>query len=73
MTTPTAVPGEGSSAGRARRCAHGPGAETRLQLIQRIDDAYGLALVLVLTTFVVSMTLPPEGCWSGWRRSQSLG
>jgi hypothetical protein len=61
MTTPTAVPGEGSSAWRARRFAHGSGAETRLQLIQRIDDAYGLVRVLVLTRFVVSMTLPAEG------------
>ena len=64
MTTPTGVPSEASSAGRARRFAHGPSAETRLQLIQRIGDAYGLVLVLILTTFVVSMTLPPQG-WLG--------
>jgi hypothetical protein len=64
MTTPTGVPDERSSAGRAHRFAHGPSAETRLQLIQRIGDAYGLVLVLILTTFVVSMTLPPQG-WLG--------
>jgi hypothetical protein len=35
--------------------------ETRLELAGRIADAYGLVLILVLTTFVVIMTLPPEG------------
>jgi hypothetical protein len=64
MTTPTDVPGERSSAGRAHRFAHRPSAETRLQLIQRIGDAYGIVLLLILTTFVVTMTLPPEG-WLG--------
>jgi Ion channel len=64
MTTPTGVPGQGSSAGRARRFAHRPSPETRLQLIERIGDAYGIVLLLILTTFVVSMTLPPEG-WLG--------
>ena len=38
--------------------------ETRLQLAHRIDNAYGLVLALVLITFVVMMTLPPEG-WGG--------
>ena len=33
-------------------------------LFQRIVDAYGLVLVLVLTTFVVTATLSPEG-WAG--------
>jgi hypothetical protein len=64
MTTPTDETGEGSSVGRARRFAHRPSAETRLQLIQRIGDAYGIVLLLILTTFVVSMTLPPQG-WLG--------
>ncbi len=64
MTTPTAVPGAGSHSGRARRFAHGPSPETRLQLIERIADAYGLVLLLILTTFVVTMTLPSEG-WLG--------
>ena len=54
MTTPTVAPGERSRSGRARR----------LQLIERIGDAYGLVLLLILTTFVVTMTLPPEG-WLG--------
>jgi len=35
-----------------------------LQLLERIGDAYGLVLVLILTTFVVTMTLPPQG-WAG--------
>jgi voltage-gated potassium channel Kch len=64
MPTPIGVPGEGAHSGRARRFAHGPSAETRLQLIQRIGDAYGLVLLLILTTFVVTMTLPQEG-WLG--------
>jgi hypothetical protein len=43
--------------GRRRR-------ETRLELAQRIANAYGVVLVLILITFVVMMTLPPEG-WAG--------
>jgi hypothetical protein len=35
--------------------------ETRLERAQRISDAYGLVLVLILTTFVVTMTLPQKG------------
>jgi hypothetical protein len=35
-----------------------------LQFVERIGDAYGLVLVLILTTFVVTMTLPEEG-WAG--------
>ncbi len=35
--------------------------ETRLELAERIGDAYGLVLILILVTFVVTMTLPPEG------------
>ena len=38
--------------------------ETRLELAQRIANAYGIVLILVLITFVVMMTLPPEG-WGG--------
>jgi len=38
--------------------------ETPLELAERIADAYGLVLFLILTTFVVMMTLPPEG-WGG--------
>jgi len=38
--------------------------ETRLQRAERLADAYGLVLVLILVTFVVMMTLPPEG-WAG--------
>ncbi len=33
-------------------------------MVERIGDAYGLVLVLILTTFVVAMTLPPQG-WGG--------
>jgi Ion channel len=33
-------------------------------LLQRISDAYGLVLVLVLTTYVAAATLSPEG-WVG--------
>jgi hypothetical protein len=35
--------------------------ETPLELAERIGDAYGLVLLLILVTFVVTMTLPPEG------------
>ncbi len=38
--------------------------ETPLELIERIGEAYGLVLLLILVTFVVMMTLPPEG-WGG--------
>ena len=58
------VPVEGSDSGRARRFARGPSRETQLQFVQRIGDAYGLVLILILTTFVVTMTLPPTG-WAG--------
>ena len=58
------VPVGGSDSARARRFARGLSDETRLQFLARIGDAYGLVLVLILTTFVVTMTLPPEG-WVG--------
>ena len=48
----------------ARRFARRPIDETPLQLAERIADAYGLVLVLIIATFVVTMTLPPEG-WAG--------
>ena len=38
--------------------------ETPLELAERIGDAYGLVLLLIIITFVVMMTLPPEG-WGG--------
>ena len=38
--------------------------ETPLELAERIGDAYGLVLLLIIVTFVVMMTLPPEG-WGG--------
>ncbi len=58
------MPGEGSDSARGRRFARGPSRETRLQFVQRIGDAYGVVLILILTTFVVTMTLPPTG-WAG--------
>lgn len=47
-----------------RRFARRETDETWLERAQRIADAYGLVLVLILTTFVVTMTLPPQG-WVG--------
>jgi hypothetical protein len=59
------VPGERSDPpARPRRFVRGPVGETRLELVARIADAYGLVLVLILTTFVVTLTLPPTG-WGG--------
>jgi len=49
---------------RARRFSRGPSDETSLQLVERIGDAYGLVLILILTTYVVTVTLPPQG-WVG--------
>ncbi len=48
----------------SRRGLSRGGGETRLQLVERIGEAYGLVLVLILLTFTVTMTLPPEG-WGG--------
>src|SRR5947209_11456705 len=45
---------------RLKRAAAGH-RETRLERAARISDAYGLVLVLILITFVVTMTLPQEG------------
>jgi len=47
----------GGGAGRERR-------ETAIERAERIGDAYGLVLMLIVITFVVMMTLPPEG-WGG--------
>lgn len=41
-----------------------PPGERWIQRLERIGDAYGLVLVLILTTFVVTTTLPPTG-WAG--------
>jgi hypothetical protein len=49
---------------RARAVRDRAGFESPLQLAGRIGDAYGLVLILILTTFVVTVTLPPEG-WVG--------
>jgi hypothetical protein len=58
------VVGESPERPRPRRFRPRPTGETRLELVERIADAYGLVLVLILVTFVVTMTLPPEG-WGG--------
>src|SRR5690242_19522195 len=47
-----------------RRFPRGPSNERFLARLERIADAYGVVLVLILTTFVVTMTLPPNG-WAG--------
>ena len=46
------------------RVGQGSHRETRLEFVQRIADAYGLVLALVLTTFVLTVTLPSTG-WMG--------
>ncbi len=58
------MPDDQPSSKRLRRFSDRPLNESQLQRAERIGDAYGLVLVLILTTFVVSMTLPPEG-WGG--------
>lgn len=47
-----------------RRFGRLPAGESWLERAERVADAYGLVLLLILTTFVVTMTLPPEG-WFG--------
>jgi Ion channel len=47
-----------------RRFPRGPSGETLLERAERVADAYGLVLFLILTTFVVTVTLPPHG-WGG--------
>lgn len=46
--------------------------ETPLQFAERIGDAYGLVLLLIIVTFVVTMTLPPEG-WVGRVAAVAIG
>ena len=58
------VSGEPPDRSRPRRFRPPPIGETRLELIGRVLDAYGLVLVLILVTFVVTVTLPPAG-WGG--------
>jgi hypothetical protein len=58
------VSGEPPDRLRPRRFRPRPVGETRLELVERIADAYGLVLVLILVTFVVTVALPPEG-WGG--------
>jgi hypothetical protein len=58
------VPDEGQQSARGLRFARGPIGETRLQFVERIADAYGLVLLLILATFVLTVTLPAEG-WPG--------
>lgn len=41
-----------------------PPGETLVERAERIGEAYGLVLTLILVTFVVMMTLPPQG-WGG--------
>jgi hypothetical protein len=56
---PDEQPQRGTGRGRIRGRR-----ETPLELAERIADAYGLVLLLIIITFVVMMTLPPEG-WGG--------
>ena len=41
-----------------------PDGDTLVARLERIGDAYGLVLLLILVTFVVTITLPPIG-WAG--------
>ncbi len=56
------VPDESANPSRLGRLRYPR--ETRLELVERIGEAYGLVLLLILVTFAVMMTLPPEG-WGG--------
>lgn len=56
--------GEGPGSAPGRRFGRRATGETWLQRAERIGDAYGLVLFLILTTFVVTVTLPPQG-WAG--------
>ena len=58
------MPSEPPDRPRPRRFRSRPIGETRLELVERIAGAYGLVLLLILVTFVVTVTLPPEG-WGG--------
>ena len=67
------VPGEGRDTARTRRFVRRPSHDTRLQFVQRIGDAYGLVLVLILTAFVVTMSCLRRAGSDGSRRSRSPG
>ncbi|HEX4717213.1 MAG TPA: ion channel [Thermoleophilaceae bacterium] len=56
--------GERAGSGPTRRFPRGPSEETLLARLERIADAYGIVLFLILVTFVVIVTLPPQG-WAG--------
>ena len=58
------MPNESPDPGRAHPPRRRPARESLLGRAERIADAYGLVLVLILTTFVVTVTLPPQG-WVG--------
>ena len=61
---------EERAAPRNKRARAGGRRETPIELAERIGDAYGLVLFLIAVTFVVTMTLPPEG-WGG--RAAAVG
>jgi hypothetical protein len=50
-----------SSGAGVGRHVFGRPREGPLQLVERIADANGLVLLLILTTFVITVTLSPEG------------
>ena len=58
------MPDEGSGPARPHRSARRPRSETPLELVERISDAYGLVLVLILVTFFGDDDAAPEG-WGG--------
>lgn len=66
------MPDERSPGGRPRERRRRTKRETPLQLAERIGDAYGLVLILIITTFIVTMTLPPEG-WAGRVAAVAIG
>lgn len=65
------MPDERSPRGRPRERLRRQ-RETPLQAAERIADAYGLVLFLIIATFVVTMTLPPEG-WVGRVAAVAIG
>jgi ion channel len=58
------VAGQGAGPDPGRRLGRLPAGESLLERAERVADAYGLVLVLILATFVVTVTLPPQG-WFG--------
>jgi hypothetical protein len=61
---PRKDPGSASGGPRGGRFSRREPGEGTFELIERIGNAYGLVLLLILTTFVVTMVLPPQG-WLG--------